>query len=53
MRAIDCPCGLRLEGEDDEELFRKAREHVDRDHPEMQRSDEQLRERIANDAYDS
>jgi predicted small metal-binding protein len=52
MRAVDCPCGHRLEGEDDEELFRKAREHVDRDHPEMQRSDEELRQRIAADAYD-
>jgi hypothetical protein len=27
MRAIDCPCGHRLEGADDEELFRLAREH--------------------------
>jgi hypothetical protein len=35
-----------------DELFRLAREHVDRDHPEMQRSDEQIRERVANDAYD-
>ncbi len=52
MRAIDCPCGHHLEGEDDEELFRLAREHVDRDHPEMQRTDAQLRERIAADAYD-
>ena len=52
MRAIDCPCGHRLEAADDEELFRKAREHVDRDHPEMERTDEQLRERVAADAYD-
>ena len=52
MRAIDCPCGHRLEGADDEELFRLAREHVDRDHPEMERTDEQLRERVAADAYD-
>jgi predicted small metal-binding protein len=52
MRAIDCPCGHRLEGEDDEELVRLAREHIDRDHPEMQRTDEQLRERVAADAYD-
>jgi hypothetical protein len=33
-------------------LFRLAREHVDSDHPEMQRSDEQLRERVAADAYE-
>jgi predicted small metal-binding protein len=52
MRAINCPCGHRLEGQDDEELFRLAREHVDRDHPEMERSDDDLRERIAADAYD-
>ena len=46
------PCGHHLEGADDGELFRLAREHVDRDHPEMQRTDEQLRERVAADAYD-
>jgi predicted small metal-binding protein len=52
MRAIDCPCGHHFEAKDDEELFRLCREHVDRDHPEMERSDEQLRQRIAADAYD-
>jgi predicted small metal-binding protein len=52
MRAIDCPCGHHLEGHDDEELFRLAREHIERDHPEMDRSDEQIRGRIAADAYD-
>lgn len=52
MRKIGCPCGHVLEGADDEELFRLARERVDQDHPEMQRTDEQLRERVARDAYD-
>jgi predicted small metal-binding protein len=52
MRAIDCPCGHRLEGADDEELFRLAREHVDQEHAELQRSDDELRKRISNDAYD-
>jgi predicted small metal-binding protein len=52
MRVIDCPCGHRLEGADDDELFRLAREHVDRDHPELHRSDDDLRGRIAADAYD-
>jgi hypothetical protein len=51
MKAIDCPCGRRLEGADDE-LVRLAREHVDRDHPAMQRTDEELRARVAADAYD-
>jgi len=47
MRAINCPRGHHIEATDDEELFRLAREHVDRDHPEMQRSDAQIRERVA------
>ena len=52
MRAIDCPCGHRFEADDDEELFRLRRDHIDRDHPEMTRSDQQVRARIAVDAYD-
>ena len=51
MRAIDCPCGHHFEAADDDELW-LCREHVDRDHPEMQRTDEQLRERIVADAYE-
>ena len=53
MRAIDCPCGHYFEAADDEELFRLCREHVDRDHPDMERTDEQLQARIAADAYDA
>jgi hypothetical protein len=53
MRAIDCPCGHHFEGADDVELFRLCREHVDRQHPEMQRSDEQIRERVTTDAYEA
>lgn len=52
MRAIDCPCGHHFEAADDEELFRLCRQHVDSGHPEMQRSDAQLRERISADAHD-
>ena len=52
MRAIDCPCGHRLEAADDEELFRLAREHVDHEHPEMDRTDEQIRAPVSADAYD-
>ena len=52
MRAIECPCGHHLEGTNDEELFRLAREHVDRDHTDMRRDDEQLRALVSADAYD-
>jgi len=53
MRAIECPCGHHLEAADDDELFRRCREHVHREHPEMQRTDAQIRERVAADAYDA
>jgi predicted small metal-binding protein len=53
VRAIECPCGHHLEAADDEELFRRCREHVDREHSEMQRTDAQIRERVAVDAYDA
>ena len=53
MRAIDCPCGHHFEATDDEERFRLCRNHVDCDHAEMERTDEQLRERIAADSYDA
>jgi predicted small metal-binding protein len=53
MRAIDCPCGHRLEANDDEELFGLCREHIAEHHPDMQRSDEQIRQRVAADAYEA
>jgi predicted small metal-binding protein len=52
MRAIECPCGHHLEGADDDELFRLAREHVDRDHPEMTRTGKQIPARVTAVAYD-
>ena len=51
-RCIDCPRGHVLRGEDDEDLFRLARQHVDDDHPEMKRTDEEVRARVAADARD-
>jgi len=52
MRALDCECGKHPEANDDDELYGQAREHVDRDHPEMQLSDEQVRGIVAEGAYD-
>ena len=53
MRAIDCPCGHHFQADTDEELFRVCREHVDRDHPEMERTAERIRDRVAADAADA
>lgn len=52
MRAIDCPCGHHFQADADDELFRLCRDHVDADHPELQRTDDQIWQRIAADAYD-
>ena len=51
MRALDCECGRHLEAANDEKLFDKAKEHVNRHHPEMQLSDELVREIVAEKAY--
>ena len=53
MRTIDCPCGHTFEADDDEELARLCFEHVQLDHPELQRTEEQIRERVAADARDA
>ena len=52
MRALDCDCGRILKAANDEELFDKAKEHVSRDHPEMQLSDDHVRAIVAEKAYD-
>lgn len=51
-RVIDCRCGHRIEAGSDEDLFILTRRHVDQDHPEMEPSDDEIRERVAADAYD-
>ena len=53
MRGVEGAYRHRFEADDDERLFRHCREHVDRDHPETQRSDDQIRERTDADAYDA
>ena len=52
-RALDCACGRKVTGADDEALFRQLRRHVDRDHahPAPARTDEELRASIAARGY--
>ena len=52
MQALAAECGQHLEAAKDEELFERAREHVDRDHPEMGLGDEQVRGIVEQGAYD-
>ena len=52
MRALDCSCGQHLEADNDEELFERAREHVDTDQAEMELSDEKVRQIVDREAYE-
>jgi predicted small metal-binding protein len=52
VRALDCECGQHLEAANDDELFDRAREHVDQVHPDMGLSDEQVRGIVEQGAYD-
>ena len=52
MRALVCECGQHLETAGDQDLFERAREHVDGDHPDMDLSEEQVRGIVEQSAYD-
>jgi predicted small metal-binding protein len=51
MRVIDCDCGATLQAANDDELANAVREHVGADHPDMELSDDQVREMVAEKAY--
>ena len=34
-KAVDCPCGVTVRGETDEELVANDEQHVQTDHPDM------------------
>jgi predicted small metal-binding protein len=52
-RKLTCDCGEVLTGQDDEELFRLARQHVKEDHEDRVMSDGQVRDLIAANAKDA
>jgi predicted small metal-binding protein len=35
VKQIDCVCGVVVKGEDDDELWQRAQEHLRSDHPEL------------------
>ena len=53
MRVIDCDCGHTLQAANDDDLVKAAREHVDRAHPDMKLTDEQVRDLVAQRAYEA
>ena len=53
MRVIDCECGKTLQAANDEDLADAVRDHVAEDHPDMELSEEQVREMVSAQAYDA
>jgi len=53
MRVIDCQCGTTLKAANDDDLAKSVRNHVDESHPEMDLSDDQVEDMVAEEAYDA
>jgi hypothetical protein len=53
MRVIDCECGKTLQAANDDDLADAVRDHVSEDHPDMELSDDQVRELVSSQAYDA
>ena len=53
MRVIDCQCGTTLQAANDEDLAKAVRDHVSESHPDMDLSDDQVEEMVAEEAYDA
>jgi hypothetical protein len=50
---LECPCGIVLNGTDDEDLFRLGRQHADEHHPDDNITDEFIREHVRANARDA
>jgi hypothetical protein len=53
MRVIDCDCGRTLQAANDDDLHKAARRHFDEHHADKQLSDDQVRELVADKAYEA
>jgi predicted small metal-binding protein len=51
MLMLDCDCGQTLQAANDDELARAVRAHVDQEHPDMEMSEDQVRQLVSDKAY--
>jgi hypothetical protein len=51
MRALLCHCRRHLEAQDDEALLGVVRDHLEREHPAIAPTDEQVSQTVATRAY--
>lgn len=52
VRAVDCWCGYLVQGENDEELEGKLKAHLEAEHPDENRSEDDVRARVAERGYE-
>jgi predicted small metal-binding protein len=52
VRAVDCWCGYLVQGESDEELEGKLKTHLEAEHPDENRSEDDVRARVAERGYE-
>ena len=50
MKVVNCPCGVDVSGESDDELVTNVEQHIESDHPDMVGS--YSREQILSMAHD-
>ena len=50
MRTLECPCGMRLEAHNDEELAREVLTHAREEHDASDLTEERAREMVASHA---
>jgi hypothetical protein len=53
VREITCPCGHKMEAPNDQYLYKVVRDHIDKEHPELNYSREDIETLIRNEARDS
>jgi predicted small metal-binding protein len=52
-REITCPCGHKMEAPDDKSLYTVVRSHVDKEHPELNYSKDDIEAMISSEARDT
>jgi predicted small metal-binding protein len=53
MRVIDCDCGQTLQAGNDDDLAARTGAHIDEAHPELDLNEEQVRQFVADRAYEA
>jgi hypothetical protein len=53
MRVLDCQCGTTLKAANDKDLASSVRAHVNESHPDLDLSDDEVQEMVAEQAYDA